>query len=54
MTSYRLLPFTVAFLLSLHILTSLAQSVPEPVANAPLYEFLGELATTGSLILTAP
>ncbi len=53
MKSYPLLSFTVAFLLSLLTLPSLAQSVPEPVANTALYEFIGELATDGIIELNS-
>ncbi len=53
MRSYTLLSSTVAFLLMLLTLPSPAQSVPEPVANSPVYEFLGELATDGIIDLNS-
>ena len=53
MRSYPLLSSTVAFLLMLLTLPSPAQSVPEPVANSPVYEFLGELATDGIIDLNS-
>ena len=53
MRTSPLLSFTVAFLLSLLTLPSLAQSVPEPVTNTPLYEFIGELANDGIIDLNS-
>ena len=53
MRSFRLLPFTATFFLSLLILPSQAQSVPEPVTNAPLYSFIDELASDGIIDLNS-
>ncbi|HUW93117.1 MAG TPA: hypothetical protein VMV74_08130 [Bacteroidales bacterium] len=51
MRSYRLLPVTVTFFLSVLLLPSQAQQVPEPVTNVPLYAFIDELAVDGIIDL---
>ena len=53
MIPYRFLPLAVIFYLSLLTLPSHAQSVPEPVTNTPLYEFLAELAIDGIIDLNS-